>query len=505
MTSTDPEALVNQAGRALALPTESPLARLELACRLLVQARDVDEVKAVVDLAEAARIYARQARLGLEAQNDAAEIPLRAERRAGELVADMRMHAGGRPPQDGTARNRLRTVSGFASPARLSDLQITYRHRAQWQQLAAVPDPVFEAHIRTTRSRQRELTTAGALALVRQHRPPQYATPHPTEMSDASECAGHRLDVADAAHLPWPDGQVDLIVTSPPYALGVRYSGGDVSDYSAWLDVLALWLAEMLRVANPAWERLCLNVPLDRDLGGWEPVSSDTVEVARRAGWRFRTRIVWDKLQAGAGTDRGAERHRAGGVGARVLPRQLAAFGTGRHAALRMAGAVRTAWLVAVPRRDQRRQSGAISGAAALALHHLVQFPRRHRRRSIRRARHDGGDGCPSRTGGLGGRPRRGVCRRGARLGRARTTCRECQDKLTVGYFMLVFTCAACGAPAQANPQLVMSMPARWDGRQYVPDSATRRQPICEACARQLLARSEREGLPILSLIRNPD
>jgi site-specific DNA-methyltransferase (adenine-specific) len=62
----------------------------------------------------------------------------------------------------------------------------------------------------------------------------------------------------------------------------------------------------MLRVSNPRWGRLCLNVPLDRDLGGWEPVSADAVRVASAAGWQFRSWILWDKLQAGAGTDRGS-------------------------------------------------------------------------------------------------------------------------------------------------------------------------------------------------------
>ena len=43
-------------------------------------------MRQVRDLAEAARLYAR---LELEAQNDAGEIKLRAERRAGELRAQM--------------------------------------------------------------------------------------------------------------------------------------------------------------------------------------------------------------------------------------------------------------------------------------------------------------------------------------------------------------------------------------------------------------------------------
>ena len=66
---------------------------------------------------------------------------------------------------------------------------------------------------------------------------------------------------------------MDLIVTSPPYALELPYIGGDVLDYPTWLHALESWLAELLRVAKPDSGRLCLNVPLDRDLGGWEPVS----------------------------------------------------------------------------------------------------------------------------------------------------------------------------------------------------------------------------------------
>jgi len=289
---------VSDPALAIVKPTESPLARLELACRLLAEARSLDEVKVVVDLAEAARVYARQARLGLEAQNDAAELRLRAERRAGELLATMEKHAGGRPtaqpPPSQSPPAKSAAVDENPSPAvrgfsqnqpqlpRLAELHITYRQSNQWQQLAALPEPIFETHIRTTRARRKELTTAATLKLARQHRGPR-SSPAPVQIHDQLD-TGDRFDVADAAALPWPDGCVDLLVGSPPYALEVPYAGGDVPDYAAWLEALTAWLAELFRVANPDWGRLCLNVPLDRDLGGWEPVSADTIQLARSAG-----------------------------------------------------------------------------------------------------------------------------------------------------------------------------------------------------------------------------
>jgi hypothetical protein len=74
-----------------------------------------------------------------------------------------------------------------------------------------------------------------------------------------------------------------------------------------------------------------------------------------------------------------------------------------------------------------------------------------------------------------------------------------------MGYALLFFTCAACGVRAQANPTLVMSIPARWDGISYVADPNAKREPICEACARQLLDRFERERRAIPPVVREAD
>lgn len=70
------------------------LAQLGAATTALAQAKTLEEVKRIRDIAQAAHTYAQAAKLGLEAQNHAAEIKLRAERKAGELLAQLKEQEG---------------------------------------------------------------------------------------------------------------------------------------------------------------------------------------------------------------------------------------------------------------------------------------------------------------------------------------------------------------------------------------------------------------------------
>ncbi len=136
----------------LAMTTE--LVRFEAARRALADARTIDEVKDVRDKAEALRLYMKQAGHGLEMQNDVAEIKLRAERRAGELLEESLQHGG-----DPTLRD-----------VRLRDIGISEVQSHRWQAEASVPEEDFERHVTEVKSSGGELTSVGLLRLAKSHR-----------------------------------------------------------------------------------------------------------------------------------------------------------------------------------------------------------------------------------------------------------------------------------------------------------------------------------------------
>ena len=166
----------------------------------LAKAKTVDEVKEIRDKAEALRLYTRQAGEGLEMQNWCAEIKLRAERRAGELLRerDTDLHP--------VSRERL-------LPEGISHIQ---SHR--WQAIAELPDDAFESHIAKTKGAEKELTTATVYALAREvqkasARQATRAAEYGPLPGDVTLWVGDFRERCQAI----PDASVDLILTDPPY------------------------------------------------------------------------------------------------------------------------------------------------------------------------------------------------------------------------------------------------------------------------------------------------
>ena len=143
------------------------LAKLSAATYALAEAKTLDDVKHIIDIAEAARTYARAARLGLEAANHAAEVKLRAERKAGELLQQLERAPG--PGRGNTEEKIFQAGKSFPESeyrAVLTDSDIAPTTAHRWQTVAQVPEEVFEEHVAEVKQEQRELTSAGLLRLA---------------------------------------------------------------------------------------------------------------------------------------------------------------------------------------------------------------------------------------------------------------------------------------------------------------------------------------------------
>lgn len=90
---------------------------------------------------------------------------------------------------------------------------------------------------------------------------------------------------------------VDLVVTSPPYSLGINYGKSGYADdqpYAAYLRWVREWANALLAVSKTGG-RACINIPLDSNKGGKRAVYADYLRIFQEAGWTYQTSIVWNE------------------------------------------------------------------------------------------------------------------------------------------------------------------------------------------------------------------
>lgn len=92
-----------------------------------------------------------------------------------------------------------------------------------------------------------------------------------------------------------PDESVDLIVTSPPYSVDIKYGQYDDGiPYPAYLKFTEKWLKRCLAFAKVDG-RICINIPLDKNKGGQQSVYADVLSIAKSVGWKYHTTIIWNE------------------------------------------------------------------------------------------------------------------------------------------------------------------------------------------------------------------
>ena len=136
------------------------LIQLDEARKALAKIASVDEAKQIRDKAEALRNYAKQQALGLESQNKAAEIKIRAERRAGELLEKIERT----PPKSRNSRHAGGKSETYSDTIKSAGIPETSARR--WQKEASVPEPIFESFVATAKDTESELTSASLVRLA---------------------------------------------------------------------------------------------------------------------------------------------------------------------------------------------------------------------------------------------------------------------------------------------------------------------------------------------------
>jgi len=88
---------------------------------------------------------------------------------------------------------------------------------------------------------------------------------------------------------------IDLIVTSPPYNVGIDYnSNDDELSYEQYLDFSEKWMKNCYDWSKTQ-ARFCLNIPLDKNKGGHRAVGADLTKIAQKVGWKYKTTIIWNE------------------------------------------------------------------------------------------------------------------------------------------------------------------------------------------------------------------
>lgn len=152
---------------ALAPTNTTALSQLtvERARDLLAQSQTVDEVKDIRDYAVAMEAFARQKKAGVESQNLAIEIVLRAERRMGEILKeDGAISTGGRPKKKTCSAEEHVSVEPEKPRApTLPEYGLSRKESAKAQKLAEIPAEEFDRRIQATKEKAEKLTTNSVL------------------------------------------------------------------------------------------------------------------------------------------------------------------------------------------------------------------------------------------------------------------------------------------------------------------------------------------------------
>ena len=207
---------------------ESSLAKLSMARKMLAEAKTIEDFNKVGNLAETARNLSKKIGLGLEAQNEAAEIKIRSERELGKLLAQMPKNEGAKGNPGGQGAPIVRYQDDTTQPPTLSDLGIKKMQSSRCQQIGSLPITKFEDYVAKTKGDEKELTSSALAKMAKKLSIDKYRdsfSKSDITLDDIQIYTGNFIEITDSI----PDDSIDLIFTDPPYDEGSTPLYGDLA------------------------------------------------------------------------------------------------------------------------------------------------------------------------------------------------------------------------------------------------------------------------------------
>jgi site-specific DNA-methyltransferase (adenine-specific) len=88
---------------------------------------------------------------------------------------------------------------------------------------------------------------------------------------------------------------IDLIVTSPPYNIDIKYnSHDDKISYDQYKEFSKKWMSRCYNWLKDDG-RFCLNIPLDKNKDGQQSVGADLTRIAKDTGFKYHSTIIWNE------------------------------------------------------------------------------------------------------------------------------------------------------------------------------------------------------------------
>lgn len=249
---------------------------------MLAEARTIEEILHIENLAQRARDYAKAAGYGLQTANAANRIMLDARRKAGETLKVMKER--GELAQRGNAK-KLQPAT-FT----LDDIGLNKFQARRYQLEAALPEEDYREWVqKTLDGGTEELTATRLRKLAKQHTAQQATdTPETQEVTsdEATGLCGNLHELAESGL------KFHAIYADPPWKYGNQSTRAATDDHYPTMTVEQICAEPVIELADE-WCHLYL----------WTTTSflQDAFKVIAAWGFVYKSNMVWVKPQMGIG------------------------------------------------------------------------------------------------------------------------------------------------------------------------------------------------------------